>query len=172
MREIHAHPLTQAQYRNYGDVISTRDDVKPTSANMGTAQRYNFLAALENLRPDTAKANLCLFRSNPQLSAQSTSFEITLLERHRYSAQAFIPMQGAERFLVIVCLGEDRPDLSTLRAFLASGAQGITYKPGVWHHPLIAMDRQTDFACFVWEDGSVEDSDVVKLAASVTVGLS
>jgi len=67
---------------------------------------------------------------------------------------------GSSRYLVIVALGQDRPDPSTVRAFLSSTSQGITYYPGVWHHPLIALDQVTDFACVVWENGTSEDCEV------------
>ncbi len=70
----------------------------------------------------------------------------------------------AARFLVLVARGGDRPDLSTLAAFLATGTQGVSYHPGVWHHPMIALDREIDFACFVWEDGTDADCTVVDLA--------
>jgi ureidoglycolate hydrolase len=35
---------------------------------------------------------------------------------------------------------DDRPDLSTLRAFVASVAQGVVYDTGIWHHPLICLE--------------------------------
>ena len=44
-------------------------------------------------------------------------------------------------------------------------ARGITYKPGVWHHPLIVLDRPADFACLIWEDGSAGDCQVTSLLA-------
>jgi ureidoglycolate lyase len=72
---------------------------------------------------------------------------------------------NASRFLVVVAEGPDEaPDPLTVRAFLATGRQGITYQPGVWHPPLHAMDHETDFACLVSEDGSAEDCIVSQLA--------
>jgi allantoicase len=35
---------------------------------------------------------------------------------------------------------DDKPDLSTLRAFVASVAQGIVYDTAIWHHPLICLE--------------------------------
>lgn len=102
-----------------------------------------------------------------------------LLERHLYSTQAFIPMTCSkvrariayilrhikymlvltlfsvmQRYLVVVALNDpktDKPDLSTLAAFVAARNQGITYYPGVWHHPMIALDAVTgwiDNGCY------------------------
>ncbi len=169
MATLRALPLTPEGYAAYGDVISARPDVKPASANLGSAARYNFLAPLENLRPKTAAPNLCVFRCQPLLKAPARTFAVTLLERHPYSTQAFIPMAGVERFLVLVSLGGTAPDLTTLRAFIATGGQGITYRPGVWHHPLVAIDRPSDFTCLIWEDGGAGDCDVVPLATAPVV---
>jgi ureidoglycolate lyase len=170
-QKINAVSLNFEDYRAYGDVISVRNDIPPSSANMGTAQRYDRIAEFKNLRPQLTQPNLCFFQCTPQLVAPKTHFEIHLLEKHPLSTQAFIPMNGAKRYLVVVCLGNDEPDLSTLRAFLATDHQGITYRPGVWHHPLIAMDQNTGFACMVWEDGSPDDCKVFKLNTGVRVDL-
>lgn len=104
----------------------------------GTAQRFNHLTTLENLRT-TAKANVCVFRCQPR----SLPFDIKLLEKHPHSTQMFIPMTAERRYLVIVAQGGDKPDLSTLKAFVAGKGQGITYHPGIWHHPMIALDNET-----------------------------
>ena len=32
-----------------------------------------------------------------------------------------------------------------MRAFRATGGQGVNYARGVWHHPVLALDRETDF---------------------------
>jgi len=166
MKTIQAKPLNFEDYQNYGGVVSARDELKPFPVNQGTAQRFNHAATLENLRPGKAKPNLCVFRSDP---VKNSPFEIHLLEKHPYSTQTFIPMAGSKRFLVIVCLGDDNPDLNTLRAFVATNAQGISYKPGTWHHPLIALDETTDFACLVWEDGSAGDYTEKKLDSPIYV---
>ena len=68
---------------------------------------------------------------------------------------------NASRYIALVALGGDRPDLSTLAAFVAEGPQGISYAPGVWHHPMLTLDSETDFVVFVHEDGAAEDCVVV-----------
>lgn len=162
--DIRAEALQPAPYRPYGDVIAA-GATRGARANAGTALRFDRVAAFENLRAH-ATPNVCVFRAEP---AAGNPFSVRRLERHRHSTQVFIPMAGAERYLVVVCAGADAPDLSTLKAFVAPGAQGVSYRPGVWHHPLIALERTTDFACLVNEDGSSGDCDEFAVAPAVSV---
>jgi ureidoglycolate lyase len=156
--DLDARPLTPESYAPYGDVLMASPRGEPGKpANMGTARRYNRLAALENLRPGGATPNACVFRCAPRVD---WPMEVTLLEKHPASTQLFVPM-NARRYVVIVALGGDAPDLATLAAFVASGAQAVTYRPGVWHHPMVALEGETDFACLVWEDDSEGDCAVV-----------
>jgi ureidoglycolate hydrolase len=56
-----------------------------------------------------------------------------------------------------------------IRAFIARSGQGITYFPGVWHHPLIALEQTTDFACVVYEDGTDDDCETIEIQPEVSV---
>lgn len=88
-----------------------------------------------------------------------------LLERHSFSTQAFIPMSSQDgtstHYLVIVCLNgqDDTPDFSSLKCFVAKPFQGVNYVAGCWHHPIVALDKQVDFTCLVWEDGTLGDCE-------------
>lgn len=168
MRSIEAAPLSREAYAQFGDVIEAsgaKDGWR--SANQGSAQKSEHLAELVDLR--AARPNLSVFRCAPR----QVPFEVALLEKHEASTQVFVPMNGS-RYLVIVALGDSEPDLSTLAAFVATGAQGITYRPGVWHHPMVALDRETDFFCLVFEDGTARDCTEFPLdpesRARVTLG--
>ena len=64
-----------------------------------------------------------------------------LMDSHAHTSQAFIPMGKGDRkdaeggaYIVIGCLNgkDDKPDLSTLRAFLATSSQGVSYDQGIW----------------------------------------
>lgn len=161
MIELAARPLAPASYAPYGRVVMAApagEGGRP--ANQGTARRFDRLAALENER-SSATSNVCVFRCSPCLT---WPLEVALLEKHPRSTQLFVPM-NARRYLVIVALGADAPDLATLAAFVAGPAQGITYHPGVWHHPMIALDSEIDFACVLHEDGGEEDCEIVEYAA-------
>jgi ureidoglycolate lyase len=157
---ILARPLTAEAYAPYGAVVMASPRGEPgRPVNQGTARRWDNLASIENLRPG-ASLNLSVFRCQPRPPGP---IPVALLEKLPASTQVFLPMT-ARRYLVIVALGDERPDLATLSAFIASGAQGISYSPGVWHHPMIALDAEIDFACLVWEDGSEEDCAEVRLS--------
>ena len=78
-------------------------------------------------------------------------------------------MTSNARFLVIVCLGNDKPDLETLKVFEATNGQGISYKPGIWHYPMTALEESIDFACLVCEDGSKEDCEVFNLETAIEI---
>ena len=57
--KLYTETLNQKDYAPFGYVIEARGDF--LSANGGTAQRFNRLSELINLRND-AKPNVCLFR--------------------------------------------------------------------------------------------------------------
>jgi ureidoglycolate lyase len=155
---VACRPLTPEGYAPYGQVVmaSPRGELgRP--ANQGTARRFDHLAALDDLRPGRAALDVSVFRCQPRSAGP---FEVALLEKHSASTQVFVPM-NARRYLALVALGEAQPDLATLAAFVATGRQGVSYRPGVWHHPMIALDGETDFACFAWEDGTATDCTVV-----------
>ena len=160
MRTLTAQPITPDAYAPYGDVLMAAPrGEEGLAANQGTARRFDHLAALENLRPG-AQPNMGVFRCTPRLAFPT---RLALLEKHPASTQVFVPM-NARRYLVVVALGGDAPDLSTLAAFVASGTQAISYRPGVWHHPMIALDAETEFVCLAWEDGTAGDCVIVRYA--------
>jgi ureidoglycolate lyase len=161
---VGAQILTSVAYAPYGAVVAAGRPDDGRDGNVGRARIYKRLAPLEDRRPGVAKPTVSVFRCAPWIGP----VRVALLEKHPASTQMFIPM-NARRYLVIVALGGDRPDLDTVAAFLATGVQGVTYGPGVWHHPMFALDTETDFACVVWEDGGPDDCRVVQLAAEDVV---
>jgi ureidoglycolate lyase len=82
----------------------------------------------------------------------------------------FVPL-ACRRFLVVVCPSDARgePALDQLRAFVCGPGQGVNYRPGVWHHPIIALDGPADFVMLAWEDGTARDCEERPLAAPLLV---
>jgi len=165
------HLLSRESFQPYGDVIEIPTGGDVTEANQGTANKFHYLADICNLRQSTAKANLCIFKCQPRNSnGAESSFRVKILERHPFSNQVFQPIADRYpiRYIVIVALNDpetDKPDLRTLKCFLAHGGQGVNYREGCWHHPMIALDEVTNFMVLVHEDGTEGDCEVVDIEA-------
>ena len=104
------------------------------------------------LGPSREAAAVCakLDTHNPR----SLPFAAPAMERHEHTEQLFVPM-GPARFVVAACRpGPDgKPDLATLRGFLAAGKTGICYDRGIWHLPITILDGPTTFLMMMMATG-------------------
>lgn len=167
-RPIPLEPLTPAAFAPYGTVIynpqrggpgSTAAVSVPTGApaNQGSATKYSPISPLTSTYPDASRAApvISLFACIPRpVSAQHT-IDVPVLEQHPFTTQSFVPMGvgagTAHRAYVVVVapVGGSTPDPARARAFLAHGAQAVTYAPGTWHAPMIVLGRDHDVVDFV-----------------------
>ncbi len=90
-----------------------------------------------------------------------------MLERHPLSSQAFVPLSAA-RFLLVVAAPGESVLPGGIRAFVSDGRQGVNYRRGVWHHPVLALDAETDFLV-IDRGGEGTNCDEVSPAAPVAV---
>ena len=146
--QIDPQPLTKEAFAPFGDVIEL-----PTS----TGRTY-YEDALGNLRSNaypSLSMSLKAETPNGPLRAE-------MLERHEFSSQTFIPLDVG-RWLIVVAPHDEKggPDLSGVRAFVADGRQGVTYKPNTWHHGLTVLDKPGRFAGFMWRTGVSGDVEFV-----------
>jgi ureidoglycolate lyase len=149
--QIEPQPLTREAFAPFGDVIDVPQE----------PGRQYYEEALGNLRPDARPSlSLSLKAETPERPLRAE-----LLERHEFSSQTFVPIDVA-RWLIVVAphVSSGGPDLSAVRAFIATGKQGVTYKPNTWHHGLTVLDRPGRFAVFMWRDGSKGDEEFVPVA--------
>ena len=151
---VRARPISLEAYASFGALVAPRASA-PRSANHGNAEAWDDLAALVNARGEAARPTVSLFRCAPLLDGE---LHVRWLERHPASTQMFVPM-SASRYLLVVARGGDEPELESLRAFIVPGTQAITYAPGIWHHPMVALGREADFVNFLFADGSAGDCD-------------
>lgn len=102
----------------------------------------------------------------------SASFPLVLerLERHPHSAQTFLSLTGA-RCLVVACESskDGSPDLETLRSFVVSPAQIITYRRGIWHHSVTVLQAPSTFAMVMAQTGSGDDTEFFNLVTPVEI---
>lgn len=137
MSEIIVSKLTRQAFSDFGDVIET-DGAKNFEINNGSTVRYHDLAKVEILG-ENASTLVNIFRGDQKVFPLA----IDMMERHPFGSQAFIPLQG-RLFLVVVSKDVDGVP-GKPQAFLAKGNQGVNYAANTWHHPLLALEPDSDF---------------------------
>ena len=133
-RILAIEPLTRANFAPFGDVIEM-EGAQHYPINQGFAERFHDLARIDTSTHD-GETIISLFRGRPR----PTPIEIGFVERHPLGSQGFYPLQERDWLIVVA-----EPDLQTLRAFRASGRQGINYARNVWHYPLLVLGQDSDF---------------------------
>ncbi len=130
--------LDAARFAPYGEVIEAGSAARQFAINQGFATRFHDLARLD-VGPD-ARVLVNIFRALPR----SLPVQLQLMERHPLGSQAFVAMAELP-FLVVVAEPAAQLHPEQIRCFLARPGQGVNYAKGVWHHPLIALERPCDF---------------------------
>ncbi|KAK9238138.1 ureidoglycolate hydrolase [Lipomyces kononenkoae] len=187
---VKATPLTPDAFAQFGGVISSAHQLqtmKSSAANYGTATKISKVSPIINnyqnapsLKPATANFNL--FRTTypvhlmQQRGAHDCLYLSGVLERHPFSTQTFLPMgvpADAVAYLIIVAenLSDGLPDLKSLKAFVGKGNQAVTYNPGTWHAPMVALKEVIDFAVLIHENG-VADEDCQEVYINPKVPIS
>ncbi len=144
MRQLRIAPISAEAFAPFGVLVT----ISPGVA------RVNFTAPVENLRAD-ARANLAMVRP----PTTDLPLRIDLMERHRFSTQAFIPLGGVAAVLLVAPGGDEGPDLDAAHAFLVPGDIGISYHIGVWHTGMTTLGTAGAMAMLVHEDGSADDTE-------------
>jgi ureidoglycolate lyase len=153
-RRLRVEPLDAEAFAPFGDVIAAGNARTRYPINDGTTERFHDLARIDVDRAG-GRPVLSLFRAQPR----AFPIRIAMLERHPLGSQAFVPLDPTLRYLVVVATAPDaRP-----RAFLACNGQGVNYAPGTWHHPLLALDRESDFLV-IDREGAGSNCDEAQLA--------
>jgi ureidoglycolate lyase len=131
------------------------------------AKRYHRLATAQTFAsPDDgapAQPIISLFETRHQ----AMPLRLSILEQHPLGSQAFVPLDS-QPWLVVVAGGVEQPDLNDIHAFIASGDQGVNYAPGVWHHPLIALNHPSRFLV-IDREGTGNNLNEFRLGPSIVV---
>lgn len=137
MKTLAIEPLMRAAFEPFGDVIEL-EGAKQIPINLGTTIRFHDLCNVD-VTDEGGRAIVNLFRGQPRV----LPFEVKMLERHPLGSQAFVPLDDRPYLVVVAPAGD--LDESKIRAFVTRGWQGVNYAKGVWHHPLLALEKVSDF---------------------------
>jgi ureidoglycolate lyase len=156
-REVVAQPLTREAFAPFGEVIET-EGASSFAINQGRTERFHALASVQ-AEGEGATGIVSIFRGQPLVP-----LEITLMERHPLGSQAFVPINSQPFLAVVAPPGEF--DESAVRVFLASGQQGLNYRAGTWHAPLLPLTQDADYLV-VDRQGPGNNCDEVMLAQPI-----
>jgi len=138
---IKATLISPKAFSAYGELIRL-EGAQTFDCNQGRAVRYHDLAKHIDVADADGRVGLSIYKS----VASPLPFPIEVMERHPLGSQMFLPMSmdAETRFLVAVAPPGDL-DLSKVEAFIVTGQQGVNYFKGVWHLPIVALDKPIDF---------------------------
>ena len=153
---FHAVPLTPEAFHPFGEVVEH-----------GGAERRHYLDTPFQHRLNPGEFKIWVSRITERAPAHC---RLTTLERHPRAAQTFIPLSNTP-YLVVVApsLLNGLPDLVNIKAFVASGHQGVSYRPDVWHHGLSAFDAPAQFVIMMATASDGVDDEFLPLDEPISV---
>ena len=151
--------LTKDNFKPYGDVIEIEGS-EHFPINQGTTERFHNLAKLD-LNVVGGKPIISIFESQPR----PLPIKLEVMERHPLGSQAFYPLQNQD-WLVVVASGSNPTDFGNLKAFRATGTQGVNYARNTWHHPLLVLEPDSRFL-IVDRDGPGENLEEIAFKSEI-----
>ena len=130
---LQPEPLTKERFAPYGDVIESLVDRK-AAMNAERFERFDDLCSIDMKEDGRVAVSIARCRV-----ATSLPYRFDMVERHPLGSQAFVPLTPC-KMIVVVAPPEESVAASDLRAFVTNGRQGVNYRRGTWHMPLIAFD--------------------------------
>lgn len=129
--------ITKDNFSLFGDFITTRNKISE-NINKNTTQSFFDLANIEILGENN-DVRLNIFNTKKRIFP----LNIDMLEMHPLSSQVFLPMSKTD-FIVLVAPIDIKPDLNKIECFKITNGDGVNFKSGVWHFPLIST-KDTQF---------------------------
>jgi len=129
---LKAVALTKERFAPYGEVIETSRDPSDVM-NAARFERFDDLCHVDLVNDGPIAVSIARCRT-----PSSLPLRLEMLERHPLGSQAFIPLSPC-KMVIVAAPPEESVDADALRAFVSNGGQGINYRRGTWHMPLISF---------------------------------
>ena len=174
-------PFTPDSFAPFGTCVQRpASTTAAISVNQGTAHKFLRVSPQTNTYPASPPSTACLniFSCSPRPLPPSGIFTVSILERHPFTSQTFVPLalsaaaDATTWYVVIVaptgCDGA--PVLDELTAFKCRGDQAVTYRAGTWHAPMVVVgEDKVDFCVFNAENGTAMDCEEAVVDSGVAV---
>ncbi len=121
----------------YGEVIEA-SKMHGSGMNDARFDRFDDLCDVDIVDGNVAVSIAC------SRTASVLPYRFDMVERHPLGSQAFIPLSPC-KMIIVVAPPAESVDPEDLRAFETNGRQGINYRRGTWHMPLIAFESGQQF---------------------------
>ncbi len=151
-------PLMRETFAPFGDVIEIPRDRAGLTINRRSAEQFYGIAELDIVGAG-GRPRISLVRC---LKAAHFPLPLRVFERHALGSQSFVPLASARFVVVVAPYHADVFDWNAVRAFHTDGRQGINFRPGLWHHPLIALAASDVFLC-IDREGARRDYQEIHL---------
>jgi ureidoglycolate hydrolase len=89
---------------------------------------------------------------------------ISRIERHPFSAQAFLPLSARPMVTFVAPPGEPPRHADQIAAFVVPVGHGIAYRAGTWHSGLMGLEAAVSVASFVRRIGDGTDTEFADLS--------
>jgi len=121
----------------YGEIIEA-SRLRGSRMNDARFDRFDDLCDVDIVDGNVAVSIAC------SRTPSVLPYRFDRVERHPLGSQAFVPLSPCKMIIVVAPPGE-AVDPEDLRAFETNGKQGINYRRGTWHMPLIAFESGQRF---------------------------
>lgn len=162
-------PLTSKQFAPFGKVIEkyphTGNTDRCYTINEGFATRHHGLAIADI---EGGATGISIFAAKPR----TTPVELVMMEYHPLGTQAFMGLSNEPYLVAVAEAGKTNLRAEDIHVFIAQPDQGVQYSKGVWHHPLLALNKPCDFLVMdrIGGDGNnCIEQDIRALGLNVTL---
>ncbi len=135
---LKAEPLTSERFAPFGEIIESSLG-GADAMNAARFQRFDDLCTVDLINDGKVSVSIARCRTPTTLPLR-----LEMVERHPLGSQAFIPLKPC-KMVVVVAPPTEGVDTDELRAFVSNGRQGINYRRGTWHMPLIAFEEGQEY---------------------------
>jgi ureidoglycolate lyase len=166
VKSITTSKITQNSFSEFGNIINTSNPTgEGFSVNEGRGKRFNYPNIFDH-KNGMNDPEISIYQIKPS----TLPVEIAILEQHPDTSQLFLPITGGDYLVVVAPTNSDGlPDISNIKAFIAPPDIGISYHQGIWHLPMMSLEKAGSFAMLMWESGTNNDCIIHHLVEKITI---